>query len=188
MDFLRRTFLEDPVYLYLLLAAAEAVLFVLWRRRPTRRAAMRLIVPPAIAAVVFVVEWAVVTPCEELVATVGRMRADAAAVRIEAVGDYLAEDFTFTGGGRTIDRETAIRQAEQAVSRFQVTRVVLLRYQLELEDHQASMVIGSQIITESEWAGGRAPYLTWTLRWCYGPDGWRIVHVAQPEVGLVLGI
>ena len=58
------TFFENPVYVYIALAVAELVLFIIWRETRTRKAALCLLIPPLLAVVIGLIAHFVVTDHE----------------------------------------------------------------------------------------------------------------------------
>ena len=76
MNTITTALFEDPIWIYIALAAAMAALVALWRVWPGRRMAIALLVPPALAAAVIAVSTAVVTDRERLTAAARAIAAD----------------------------------------------------------------------------------------------------------------
>jgi len=188
MQTLKRIFFEDPTSVYVLLGLVEIVLLVLWYKRRARRYAVRLLVPLAAAAIVFVVEWAVVTLHEKLLATMAELQRDAETLDVDAVAGYLADDMTVVLTGRRFDKPAAVALARTAAKRFGIHGVEFINYRIQMQQRLATVVLNTQVIADTGDLGQQRPFIAWELRWRYGPQGWRIYRVEQPQVGLLLPV
>ncbi|MCK4276420.1 MAG: hypothetical protein KAX78_07900 [Phycisphaerae bacterium] len=182
MEALKRTFFEAPLYLYVALAAAELVLFVVWRGRRTRKTAQRLLIPLALAASVFVLEASVVTLREKLSEAIEQLARHAEVLDVDAIAAYLTDDFELSGARGRIGRSAAVSSANSAIGRYKITAVKFVSHDMEMSDREARTVLTTQIITDADEIGMRNPFVSWSLHWSFGPQGWRIRRADQPQL------
>lgn len=184
MEALKRTFFEGPLYLYIVLAAAELVLLVVWHARRTRKTAMRLLVPLVLIGVIFVVEMAVVTLREKLIDTLGRLEQDAEVLDVDAIAAYLTDDFELSSARGRIGKPEAVSSVNSAIGRYKITAVKFVSHDIEMSDREARTALTTQIITDANEIGLQNPFVSWSLHWSFGPQGWRIRRADHPQLGM----
>lgn len=170
MDDLRRAFLEEPIWLYVMLAVVEAVLAAAWHYRRSRRLAWALLAPPALAVAVGVLAWAVTTERERLAQALDQLavavrRGDHATVVKLVDRDYQDGRFDYDGilgaAGRTMDQ-------------YKLRAVSVSGLKVQIEDGQATVKFSARI--EGDFGfGADEVHTAWTLWWVQRPEGWRII-------------
>jgi len=177
METLRRAFFEDPLYLYVAAALAEAILFVIWRETRKRGLALALLAPVAFAACVFAVSRFVVTDREQIVAATEEIAADVQAGRTTAAEKYLAEDFT--GYYRT--KQHALDEARSAIETYRFKLIELKDVEVAVTGRRAVMSLTTVVIPGAGLAAGRRFSHAWDVHWvklpAAGREVWRIIDV-----------
>lgn len=172
METLQRTFLESPLYVYVFLAFAELALAAIWHERRTRRLAMSLLVPPAMAAIVFAVSTLVVTDRERLIQAAEKIARNAENGSIAAAVGYLDDNYHGLGG----DKQGLIDEGNRMLSQFRIKKIRFTSMNVEVQGQTAVMNAGTII----EFTDGQYP-LAWEVGWIKRPQGWRIIDIAQPQ-------
>ncbi len=185
METIKTIFFENPWPVYVFLGLVELVLFLLWRSRRTVKSAIRLLYPLAAAAVVFAVATLVVTVREELIWTLKDLEQHASALDIDAVAEYFDDDFRLSSRGRRVNRTMAVIACKQAIKRYRVSQVEFLDTQVETKGSAGTAEIITQIISNKN---ETVPPMKWTFHWRYGPDGWKVILVDQPELAIYISL
>ncbi len=170
---------EDPFWLYGMLAVAAAVL--LWRWWRTRRRAHGLWagLPLALGLGVFAVSTLVVTDREEIQAATRAIVDAVADGRTGPLQTYLDRDFRATLGGRTFDRDSALRRVREALDRGEVKKVEIAKNEVQVQETDAFQ----RLLTHIRHRQGRLPVL-WQVHWIRTEQGWRIYDVKEPRIGV----
>ncbi|MFB3892474.1 MAG: hypothetical protein ACE15C_10685 [Phycisphaerae bacterium] len=183
MESLRETFFEDPTYVYIALAVAEIVLAAVWHERRTRRWALALLVPPALAVIVFGVERLVVTDRERITAVTRQIAADVEKNDIDAVAQYLNDRITAPWVARTIGIPAApardvVMDAGKAMLRdHPVKSVTFVSLKVEVTGRRATMLAVTRIeFAAGEYKGMSGP-VTWKLHWIKPKADWIIDEI-----------
>jgi len=95
-ELLVRNFAENPVWVYVVLAAAEAVLVLLWRRGVVKRTIL-LAVCPVLAIAVVAVSTLIVTDRERIEKLTEEVVSHAERLDIPAISDYVDDDYNYGG-------------------------------------------------------------------------------------------
>ncbi len=181
MESLKHLLFEDPVPVCVAMAAAEAVVWWLWRSRRTRRWALRLLVPPAVAGAVILAARLVETDREEITRALHEIAASAQAGHLDAARRYLdpACRMPLAGGG-VVGPAEMIDLGRRALKRHRVARVTVSAVEITLAGGRATATLTTQVMLPE--AGLYA--LRWQVQWARRPAGWRIVRVepARPEL------
>ncbi len=185
METLKTIFFENPWQVYVFLGIAELFLLFFWRSRRTGKAVIRLLYPLAAAGVVFAVATLVVTVREELIMTLNDLEQHASALDIDAVAEYFDDDFRLSSRGRRVDRTMAVIVCKRAIKRYRVSEVEFLNTRIETNGSTGTAELITQIISDSNEA---TPAMKWTFHWRYGPDGWKVILVDQPELALYISL
>jgi len=176
---LKSTFFENPLYVYVMLAFAELVVAAIWyeKRRPAW--AVALLAAPLLAGAVALVERAVVTDREKIVAAAREIAQDIEAGSVAAAEKYLDEQFS----GRWANKRLAVAAGETAIKKYQINSVKLKNMRVEVSPPSARMHAVTRVeITGSGAAGWTM--LVWDVRWIKRPDGWRIIEVISVRQGI----
>ncbi len=185
METLKTTFFENPWPVYAALAFAEFVLLLVWRSRRTKKSVIRLLYPLAAAVVVFAIATLVVTMREELFSTLKQLKQDASALDIDGVAGYFDEDFRLVSRGRKVDRSVAADRCKSAIKRYGVSEVDFLDTQVETTGPAGTVELITQIINDKNQT---IPPMKWTFHWRYGPDGWKVIRIDQPELAFYISL
>lgn len=179
MDTLRRTFFEDPLYVYIALAFAELVLAAVWYERRTRRALALLAVPVVLAGGAFLLERAVQTDREVIVASAREMAEGLSAGDFEPLERYVSRDFH----GPLGSRDAVLARSRRVIDRYELSAVEVRSVEVTVEGEQAVMTGGT--VVEGGYEGATFRTLVgWEIDWVREPDGvWRIV-AARPDVNV----
>lgn len=177
---------EDPTPLYVVLGLAELVLLIIWYRTRTRRSAFALAIPVSAAALLALIASVVVTDREHIVASIEQIVADINRGDIRSAAIYLDEDYSIEEGVEGVEADDVIEKAETAMRDFGVQDVEIIDLSVTIDGSSATAKISTKIHMNNRAAGeGNIP-VHWTIEWIKRPQGWRIVHVARPKVGLQL--
>lgn len=179
---MKALFFEDPFWLYGLLVLVEGVLLVIWRRQRTRASALRLLIPPALGALIFAVATLVVTDRERITAAVHEIAQDVASGRTTALEKYLDEDFHMTLYSKPVGKAGTLERARKAMSRSRITKVQIKRLQIDVSGGTATLRMITAIRVEGGGFRGGVP-LVWNLRWIKRGKHWRILESTQPRIG-----
>ena len=174
VDTITTALFEDPVWIYIALAAALAALVALWRVRPGRRTAIALLAPLVLAAAVISVSTAVVTDRERLTAAARAIAADVHAGKTDVLAEYLDEAYRGFCG----TKQQAVITCQAAISRYGLRVLTLRRLEVQPEGLSAEMQATTLIVAARSHAAGRPVQLNWNVRWAKRPQGWRIVEAA----------
>jgi hypothetical protein len=176
MEFLKRTFLEDPTYLYVLLVIVELVLMAIWYSRRTAWSARLLLLPVVLAGCVVAADAMVVTDRERLKQVVEEIAADVAGGSFDVATSYLDDSYQGFGGNKAglIDRGLA-----EAHSR-RIEKVKFTRVQTIFSGKTAEMDVTTVIHMRGDYAGSRP--IAWKIYWVDLPEGWRIRGVTSPQL------
>jgi ketosteroid isomerase-like protein len=179
---MKTLFFEDPFWLYALLVMAEVVLLLIWRRQRTRTSGLRLLVPPALAALIFGVATLVVTDRERITAAVHEIAKGVAAGQTTALEKYLDDDFHMTLGGPSFGKAKTLARASKVMRTSRITKVKIKRLQIEVKGDTATLRMITAIRVEGGGFRGGVP-LVWILRWIKRGKQWRILESTQPRIG-----
>ena len=184
MDTVRTALFEEPLYVYLALAVAELVIAVLWHERRSMRLAAALIVPPALAGIVFAAATLVVTDREAILSAAGEIARDVAAGRSDAARKYLDDDFLAYYRGRRLGRSEAIEIARAERERYSIETIKLTNESVEVRDDVAEMRVTAVMNFGADIGGRRSVPVVFLLRWIRTPEGWLISEADDIHVGL----
>ncbi len=179
---MKELFFEDPFWLYGLLVMVEGVGLVIWRRQRTRESALRLLVPPALAALIFAVATLVVTDRERITKAVNEIAQDVSVGRTAALEKYLDDDFHMTVHGETLDKAKTLQRARKVAGKHRITKVKIKRLLVEVSGETATLRMITAVRVEGGGFRGGVP-LVWNLRWIKRGKQWRILESTQPRIG-----
>jgi len=124
MDILRHLFLEDPLSLWIGLALAELVTFLVWWQSRSRRSAIGLAALPAAAIAVGLLAWAVETDFERLMRTLDVMASAVDSGDAEAFIERISPDYQ-NGRARREDLAAVVRLSLRHVRAKAATPTIL---------------------------------------------------------------
>jgi len=180
MDAIRGMLFENPLYVYILLGIAEAVLGYLYVQRRDRRYRFALLAPVLLAGAVFLVEQLVVTDRERIIAASREIARDLEAGRLDALQRRLDDGFA----GYYRSKDHALAEAQQAIERYALKVVQLRNFDVTVHEGAATMLVTTVVEAGRGDLPGRRIPLNWTIRWVRRPadDGnaWRI-REAEPS-------
>lgn len=176
METLKRTFFEDPFYVYVTLAVAELILAILWHQRRDRRLALALLGPLLLAGGVFTLERLVVTDREQIIANADQVVALIGSGRLPEVAPYLTDDFT----GYFKDRATALAAGQAAIKTFGISHVEITQAKVEFEGGMGVMNATTRIECSTDLGSGKVP-LSWVIYWTKRSGRWQIAEVMEPK-------
>ena len=180
MEMLRKTFFESPLPIYLTLIFAEVVLAAVWYELRGWRMRLAMLVPPALAAIVFAVSALVVTDREWIIDAAKTIARETEAGRTDALRQLLDADYSGFGN----DRAGCIRAAELAIRAYRVSRVRFTKLEVQVEGSEAAMYAATIVeFGDARFGSGRTGVI-FEVRWIRRPAGWRIVHVLPPRYGV----
>jgi ketosteroid isomerase-like protein len=179
---MKALFFEDPFWLYGLLLMVEGVGLAIWRRQRTRKSALRLLVPPALAALIFAMATLVVTDRERITAAVNEIAGDVTAGQTTALERYLDDDFHMTLNGQSMGKAQTVARARKVMATSHISKVKIRRLQIEVRGDTATLRLITAIGVKRDGYGGAVP-LVWNLRWIKRGKQWRILESTQPRIG-----
>jgi hypothetical protein len=178
---LRYVLLESPIWL--ILCALVAELIVLWlHQRRGWSARWPPFVVPALAVLLLIVQWLVVTDQEALRALTQRL---AAAVAKPDVDAFVAEiDDGFRLGDVT--RENIHERLYRFLERTTIEQAGVGAFDITVTGDQASVSFRARARIETGDAGLQEYVGRWRLDCIRRPDGWRVrgvEHLGSPGIG-----
>ena len=171
MNFLTRTFLEDPIGAYCVLIAAGLVLVAVWQVRRARWARIALLSVIGASALTAVLDAVVTTDRERIDAAVDRIVEDVQDGQLGVLAEFLSEDYRGLG----TSRRGALDLASRQLGRAGIRDITLHGMEITVRGQSASQTFVTLV------TGGRAAHLRWHVQWALREGMWKIVHVASPK-------
>ncbi|HOD83362.1 MAG: hypothetical protein BWX88_02911 [Planctomycetes bacterium ADurb.Bin126] len=180
METIKSTLFEDPMYLYVALVFAELALGALWYERRTRRWLVSLAIPPLLAVGAYALSELVETDREQILRAVDEIAADVQAGRVDALQQWIDDQFA----GHFGSKKEAIETARAEIARHPLKDVTVLKgLSLEIVGGRARLHMTTVIqLREIE---NKMP-LIWDIRWIARGDHWRVLEADKPRIGLDL--
>jgi len=175
---------ENPFWFLVGMAFLEVILLAVWYERRTRRAACLLVVPAALAVVVWLTSVLVVTDREQMIRTVGLIGQDLAAGKTQALREYLGDGVIVNlgpYGGDRLDKAATIGAAEAAAEQYKISSVRVSRFELEMRKHPVSEII-TVMTSDSDESVLKSTPLEWRVWWVKRGVVWRIAEVHPPRI------
>ena len=177
---MKSLFFEDPFWLYALALLAEVVLVIQWRRRGDRQSALRLLIPPAAAALIFALATLVVTDRERLQEATRKIVKTLNAGQTSELASRLTSDFKGTFRGQPpFTREQAVGQIKTAFQLNGVPKITIESLKIEVTGKVATARILTLIELHGRLFHGRFP-ARWTLEWVKEGGRWLIRDARGP--------
>jgi hypothetical protein len=177
-------FLENPIYVYMVLALALIALAAVWYERRSRRVLAVMLVPVVLAAVVAVLDWAVVTDREKIEAAADKIAEAISSHQYEQMLPYIDRDFTARVPllGVRMDRSDVVAACKAQVARHQVSSIATGKVEVTLSGRDATMVARTMVHWSAQ--GAQKMPMVWTIRWIRRPDGWKVLEVVDLRQGI----
>jgi hypothetical protein len=170
---------DDPTGVYVILAAAELILLVLWWHRRTAKLRLALLGPVVLGGAVFALDLFVQTDREQLLAAARDIAQAAKVGDVETAATYLDENYTGFGGSK----EKILARTKTLQTRYTIETVKLTDFNMTLSNRQAQMNVTSVIHFGAGTSIGMTS-LRWTLQWIEREDGWRISNIEEPQTAV----
>ena len=176
MDTLRRCFLENPIWIYTALVALELILFSMWFSTRSKKRKQLLLIPLLLGAVVFAMDWIVVTDREEIKTILSNITTSFRNGHVEENQHVIAENYhgflkTKTALLRAVVEEAKKQRVESIAVKFQSVKVT---------GRRAEMKIKTNVRLDT----GQIIPMRWTIYWGKSPEGWKIIEITAPNFGL----
>ncbi len=180
---------ESPFWLGIVLAPVLFVLWGLWYRTRTPRAARVLLVGLAIALLLFVCQWLVVTDREQLQLTATRLSNAVGRHDIDAIIELLDPNVQFDG---RFSRQDFRDHLVMLLEKYSVKDPTVGGFVIEITGDRAT--VGCSSMCHVEWSGwaGNVPS-SWELKFQLFEEGWLItdlrpLKIAGRDYGSFFGI
>ena len=182
METLQKTFLEDPLYVYISLAIAELVLAAIWHERRSRKSVLMLLIPPVLAGAVCIVAAVVVTDREQILRAATEIADDVAAGGSAAVKKYLDKDFAGRYQGHRLDKAGAVAACRGETNRFRIIRIKLTSPTISVTGDSAEMHVTAFMRFETGVAGARTVPVGFQVFWIKRGGSWLIFSADEPQI------
>jgi hypothetical protein len=173
---------EDPFWLYVLLVLAESILLWIWKSQRTRQAAIRLLVPAGLGALVFAVATLVVTDREKITRATHEIVETVSSGQISTLEKYLDKDFHGTFRGESLNRAKTLARARDALRRFSIRKVELKRLEVKVSGQTATVRMLTGIRAGGRKMRGQFPVI-WRIEWIKRGKQWTILSAGEPRLG-----
>ncbi|HDY64916.1 MAG TPA: hypothetical protein ENH84_01630 [Phycisphaerae bacterium] len=175
MDTLKRLFLEDPTWVYVILAVVGLILAATWYRRRSGRYGWGLIVLVVLGGIVFALDSVIVTDREQIRQTVREIAVEFAQGSFDTARKTIDEDYY----GLRNNKAGLLAFGEAESKRERVKSVKITRCRINVVGRRAEMKITTVIHLSDEMGGGAVSFL-WKVNWVKRPEGWRIEKLSNP--------
>ncbi len=178
VDTIRTALFEDPIWIYVVLALLEAAALTAWRARPGALTSGALVVPVALAAVVFLVSAKVVTDREQIINASQAIAEDVQGHSADVLAGYLDDEYRGFAGPKL----QAVARCRSEIARFMPRVVSCRRLEVELTGREARLQATTVIVPDRSVGGHGGPFvLKWDIRWIKRSEGWRIIWASTPR-------
>ncbi len=180
---------ESPFWLVIVLAPVLFVLWGLWYRTRTPRAARALLVALVIAPTLFVCQWLVVTNREKLQLATTRLSSAVGRHDIDAIIELVEPNAQFDG---RFSRQDFRDHLVMLLEKYSVDNPTIGGFVIEVAGDRATVRCSSMCHVElSGWAGNVPS--SWELKFQLFEDGWLItdlrpLKIADQDYGSFFGI
>ena len=180
---------ESPFWLGIVLAPALFVLWGLWHRTRTPRAARALLVGLLISLLLFVCQRLVVTDREKLQLTATRLSSAVGRHDIDAIIELIEPTARFEGG---FSRQDFRDHVVMLLEKYSVENPTIGGFVIEVAGDRATVRCSSMCHVEfSSWAGNVPS--SWELKFRLFEEGWLItdlkpLKIAGQDYGSFFGI
>jgi hypothetical protein len=170
--------LEQPIWAYAMLAAAEFLILGLWRRGRLHWAI--LTVPPLLAAAVFLAGTFIETDAMRLNKSLKTIAQRLGAGDVQGVGEFLADDFH----GDYHSKQEALDQAKRSMAEYGIGEIEVTHVRVDMEKGGTEAAVQARTAMRINGAIGQGiVVLNWTIHWSRISGAWRITSVSSPQTG-----
>ena len=169
---------ESPFWLGIVLTPALFVLWGLWYRTRTPRAARVLLIGLVISPLLFVFQWLVVTDREKLQLTTIRLSSAVGRHDIDAIIELIEPNARFDG---RFSRQDFRDHLVMLLEKYSVDNPTVGGFVIELSGDRATVRCSSMCHVElSGWAGNVPS--SWELKFQLFEDGWLITDLKPLKI------
>ncbi len=169
---------ESPFWLGIMLAPVLFVLWGLWFRTRTPRAAQALLVGLVIALLLFVCQWLVVTNREKLQLTTTRLSSAVGRHDIDAIIEFFEPNVRFEGG---FSRQDFRERLVMLLEKYSVANPTIGGFVIEIAGDRATVRCSSMCHVEMSGWAGNVPS-SWELKFQLFDDGWLITDLKPLKI------
>lgn len=177
---LQHVLLESPLLLIPLLIVGLYVLVYVWARRRTKGSGWAVVVGFAAAAMLVIVQMAVVTDREQLIDTCNEMGDLVEAGRISALAQFIAPEFDEAG----LDREGFLDRVDRARIDYAVSDIRLSNFEVEVDGSTATVRLAATCRVQAEGIIMDRQALRFELEFRRSGDQWQVTSVERLRSGL----
>jgi len=168
--------MENPIWVYAGLVALELILFSMWfsTRSPKRK--LLLLLPILLGAMVFALDWIVVTDREEIESTLLNITTSFHNGHLEKNQHVIADNYH-----GFLKTKTALVNAAVGEAKKDRIESITVRFQsVKVTGRRAEMKIKTNVRLDT----GQIIPLLWTIYWGKSSEGWKIIEISAPNIGL----
>ena len=176
MDILKRNFLENPIWVYTALVVIELILFSLWFSTRSAKRKHLLLVPILVGAMVFALDWVVVTDREEIESILSNISTSFHNGNIEEKQHYIADNYH----GYLKTKTALVNAAVGEGKKGRVESIAVKFKSVKVTGPKAEMTIKTNVRLDT----GQIIPLLWTIYWGKSSEGWKITEISSPNFGL----
>ena len=173
MEFLKTNLLEEPFAFCMILIVIGMSSLVIASKRRTRPWIIGGLAPLALAGVVALTAWLVVTDREKIQQTLASIAADVKAGRLDNLGDYVDDSYA---DGRN-NRQQLVDRARQALRSITIESMKLSNMAVQTDTLPATATFKAQARVVHPMAGTADVPTNWKVDWVKKGDRWRISRV-----------
>jgi len=188
MDTVKSLLFENPMYLYIALAAVEVVLLFLWWDRRAekngRKYLLALAVPPVLGLALLVVSTLVVTDREQIVNAAQEIAADLNAGHGASLKTHLDEKFVCRFAGLPVTRDMVLALIESQKKHYAIGNVEITSSTVEIEsgDYATMHMTTHMTGRDRDLNMGVSGRVQFVLKWIKRDNGWKILECEEPIV------
>ena len=176
MDTLKHCFLENPIWVYTALVALELILFSMWFSTRSKKRKQLMLLPILLGAMIFALDWIVVTDREEIKATLSSITASFHNGNVEEKQHLISDRYR----GYLKTKSALVKAAAGETKKDRIESISVRFESVKVTGRNAEM----QIKTNVRLNTGQIIPLRWTIYWGKSSDGWKITEISAPNFGL----
>ena len=176
MDTLKHCFLENPIWVYAALVALELILFSMWFSTRSKKRKQLLLLPILLGAVVFALDWIVVTDREEIESALSSITTSFRNGNVEENQHVIAENYH----GFLKTKTALVKAAVGEKKKGRVESIAVKFRSVKVTGRKAEMKIKTNVRLDT----GQIIPLLWTIYWGKSDSGWKITEISAPKFGL----
>ena len=176
MDTIKSGFLENPVWVYTALVALELVLFSMWFSTRSTKLKWGLLLPILLGAMVFTLDWIVVTDREEIESILSKITTSFHNGNVEEQGHFIADNYH----GYLNTKVELVKAAVGEAGKGRVESIAVKFQSVKVTGAWAEMKIKTNVRLDT----GQIIPLLWTIYWGKSDSEWKIIEISAPNIGL----